>query len=431
MEIQKIPAARLNPATYNPRKDLKPGDREYEKLKRSITEFGYVEPVIWNRQTGNVVGGHQRLKVLLDLGQTDIDCVVVDLGLQREKALNIALNKIQGDWDENKLASLMAEFDASAFDVSLTGFDAGEVDALLNRFYSHEAEEDTFDAGAEKKKIAEGGGPETRPGDLWRLGEHLLLCGNANDAAAYKRLLGDTRVQCAVTSPPADPKEYAKEGLDPWRKRTAEAIRLLTQYAPTICWQTADLMKTGSPFVEPLSFHSNQLFADADFRPLWIRVWKMTGNLPTASALQNASNKPAPTFDYVAAFAGEAPEAYNDQEYSWVSAFAAHSFQFVRRLTREERRKWGYAGVWELPAMRKDKDGEIQIPVELPWRCLKMHSDVHGTVLDPYAGLGTTLIACEQSGRVCRAMESDPLHCDLIMRRWEQFTGDQAERIEK
>ena len=105
----------------------------YEKLKRSIAEFGYVEPVIWNRQTGNVVGGHQRLKVLVDLGQREIDCVVVDLDLQREKALNIALNKIQGDWDESKLASLMAEFDASAFDVSLTGFDAEEVDALLNK----------------------------------------------------------------------------------------------------------------------------------------------------------------------------------------------------------------------------------------------------------------------------------------------------------
>ena len=108
MNIQKIPASRLNAAVYNPRKDLKPGDREYEKLKRSITEFGYVEPVIWNRQTGNVVGGHQRLKVLIDLGQREIDCVVVDLDLQREKALNIALNKIQGDWDEGKLASLMA-----------------------------------------------------------------------------------------------------------------------------------------------------------------------------------------------------------------------------------------------------------------------------------------------------------------------------------
>ncbi len=106
MLIEKIPAAKLNPASYNPRKDLKPGDKEYEKLKRSIAEFGYVEPVIWNKTTGNVVGGHQRLKVLLDLGQTEIDCVIVELDDKREKALNLALNKIQGDWDGRSKAGI-------------------------------------------------------------------------------------------------------------------------------------------------------------------------------------------------------------------------------------------------------------------------------------------------------------------------------------
>ena len=114
MVIEKIKAGLLNPAEYNPRRDLKPGDREYEKLKRSIEEFGFVEPVVWNRRSGFVVGGHQRLKVLLEMGYTEIDCVVVDLGPEEERALNIALNKIQGDWDENKLAAVMADLDASA-----------------------------------------------------------------------------------------------------------------------------------------------------------------------------------------------------------------------------------------------------------------------------------------------------------------------------
>ena len=429
MEIQIIPAARLNPAAYNPRVDLKPGDKEYEKLKRSINEFGYVEPVIWNRQTGNVVGGHQRLKVLLDLGQTEIDCVVVDLDLSREKALNIALNKIQGDWDEDKLAAIMADFDAEAFDVSLTGFDAGEVDALLNRFYSHEAQEDDFDAGAEKKKIQDAGGPVSQPGDAWQLGDHILICGDPADPAVYVRLMGSERAQCAITSPPIDPKEYARDGIAPWINRMAGIIRLLADHADIICWQTGDIAKTGSQFIEPMAVHSVSLFADQNLRPLWIRVWKMTGNVPTATALQNASNKPVPQYDFLAAFAGNETETYNDQEYTWVSAFASHAFQFVRRLTKDERRKWGYAGVWEISVMKRDKDSEPMIPVELPWRCLKMHSDLRASVLDPFAGLGSTLIACEQSGRRCRAIESDPLHCDLILRRWEQFTGEKAEQI--
>ena len=103
MNIEKISVGELKAASYNPRKDLKPGDAEYEKLKRSIQEFGYVEPVIWNKRTGTVVGGHQRLKVMKDLGYEEVDCVVVYLDEQKEKALNIALNKISGEWDKGLL----------------------------------------------------------------------------------------------------------------------------------------------------------------------------------------------------------------------------------------------------------------------------------------------------------------------------------------
>lgn len=106
MIIEKKNTADLLPADYNPRKDLKPGDAEYEKLKRSIEQFGYVEPVIWNQTTGRVIGGHQRLKVLMDMGMTEVDCVVVALDEEKEKALNIALNKISGDWDKQYLSRI-------------------------------------------------------------------------------------------------------------------------------------------------------------------------------------------------------------------------------------------------------------------------------------------------------------------------------------
>ena len=105
MDIKKIKVSELKAAEYNPRKDLKPEDEEYKKLKRSIEEFGYVEPVIWNKRTGNVVGGHQRLKVLKDLGYDQVDCVILDIDLQKEKALNLALNKISGEWDDTLLTA--------------------------------------------------------------------------------------------------------------------------------------------------------------------------------------------------------------------------------------------------------------------------------------------------------------------------------------
>ena len=105
-------------------------------------------------------------------------------------------------------------------------------------------------------------------------------------------------------------------------------------------------------------------------------------------------------------------------------------YRFVKRLTKEERRKWGYAGVWEI-SMPEQAGGPQPIPVELPWWCIKMHSDPGGLILDPFCGGGTTLIAAEQSGRRCFAMDSDPLNCDLTVLRWEQFTGEKAQRMKK
>ena len=99
MQIEKKDINSLKPADYNPRKKLKPGDKEFEKLKQSIQEFGYVEPIILNKRTNTVVGGHQRLEVMKHLGYDQVDCVIVDLDEQKEKALNIALNKISGEWD--------------------------------------------------------------------------------------------------------------------------------------------------------------------------------------------------------------------------------------------------------------------------------------------------------------------------------------------
>ena len=135
MDIQKISVIKLNSARYNPRKSLKPGDAEYEKLKNSIETFGFVEPVIWNKRTGNIVGGHQRYTVLKDLGYSEIDCVVVDLHVNDEKALNIALNKVSGLWDDVLLKDLLLELDNGAYDLNLTGFDTKEIESLMTQFH--------------------------------------------------------------------------------------------------------------------------------------------------------------------------------------------------------------------------------------------------------------------------------------------------------
>lgn len=133
MEIRRVSIEKLNPAAYNPRKDLRPGDPEYKKLARSMERYGCVEPIVWNERTGNVVGGHQRLKILISAGKKDVEVSVVDLSTEDEKALNIALNKISGEWDSEKLSAVLQEL-SSGFDATLTGFDQVEVDRMLSAF---------------------------------------------------------------------------------------------------------------------------------------------------------------------------------------------------------------------------------------------------------------------------------------------------------
>ena len=132
--------ADLRPAEYNPRKRLQPGDEEYERLKRSVETFGYVDPIIINAD-GTVIGGHQRLFVLQDLGYHEADVSVVSLNKNDEKALNIALNKISGEWDEEKLAAIFSELKLDGYDVTVTGFGKDEVSDILSGIVNEEAEE--------------------------------------------------------------------------------------------------------------------------------------------------------------------------------------------------------------------------------------------------------------------------------------------------
>jgi len=146
MKIEKMKVTELIPADYNPRKDLMPGDKEYEKLKQSVERFGFVEPIIYNERSGRVVGGHQRLKVIRDLGWESIEVSVVDLGEEDEKALNVALNKIEGDWDRSKLKELLEDLESSAYDLDFTGFDTDEIEELMAEFTDvEEVQEDDFD----------------------------------------------------------------------------------------------------------------------------------------------------------------------------------------------------------------------------------------------------------------------------------------------
>ncbi|MEX2081363.1 MAG: ParB N-terminal domain-containing protein, partial [Dehalococcoidia bacterium] len=205
--LKRIPTGRINPAPYNPRADLRPGDPEYEALARSIGEFGCVEPLVWNKRTGNLVGGHQRFKVLLAQGARQVDVSVVSLPPEREKALNIALNKISGSWDDRKLAELLDELTRTPeLDLTLTGFSLPEARDLIVDVLSDPGGGDAFDEQA-ALEAARRGPVVTRPGDLIILGRdpatsHRLLCGDCTDPATVSRLMDGQRAAIMATDPP-------------------------------------------------------------------------------------------------------------------------------------------------------------------------------------------------------------------------------------
>ena len=207
MNLQRIPVEKLKPAKYNPRKDLKPGDPAYEKIRKSLHTYGYVDPVIWNEVTGNIVGGHQRYKVLTAEGATEIDCVVVHIdNPQDEKALNIALNKAVGEWEPVALAELLQDLQASGYEMDCTGFNAAEIDDLFSKVHDKDVKDDDCDISPDEVK------PFVQPGDVWLLGRHRMVCGDSTKPEDVSLLMDGVKANLVVTDPPYNVAYQSADG---------------------------------------------------------------------------------------------------------------------------------------------------------------------------------------------------------------------------
>ena len=387
MNIEKKNIKDLLPADYNPRKDLKPGDPEYEKLKRSIEQFGYVEPVIWNEKTGRVVGGHQRLKVLTDMGITEVDVVVVDMDTEKEKALNIALNKISGEWDTEKLALVIADLQGTDFDVSLTGFDPEELEDLFRDDVKGGVKEDDFDVEAELKKPT-----FSKAGDLWMLGEHRLFCGDSTKPETFDLLMNGKKANLVVTDPPYNVDYKGSAGKI---KNDSMAEDQFEQFLLAAYQQMeAAMADDASIYV----FHSDshglafrKAFEEAGFYLSGCCIWKKQSLV-----------------------LGRSP-------YQWQQEPVLFGWK------KKGKHQW-YTGrkestIWEFDKPKKNKDHPTMKPIALVSYPI-MNSTMTGClVLDPFGGSGSTLIACEQTGRICYTVELDEKFCDVIVRRYIEQVG--------
>lgn len=202
MELVKRKLSDLKPAEYNPRKILKPNDFEYQSIAASIEEFGYVDPIIINSDN-TIIGGHQRRLVMLDLGYTEADCVLVNMDKTKERALNIALNKISGEWDEEALKNLLIDLDKANYNLCFTGFEKDEIEELFaNVELAQEANEDDYDLEKNLSEITE---IQTHFGDIWQMGRHRLMCGDATNIFDIKKLMcarGGVIADLIITDPP-------------------------------------------------------------------------------------------------------------------------------------------------------------------------------------------------------------------------------------
>ena len=188
-DVKLMKFKNLKPAEYNPRIELQPGDPEWEYIKNSIDEFDYVDLMIVNKD-GTIISGHQRYNVMTQLGYTEALCVVVDVDKQKEKAMNLALNKIDGKWDKQKELELLLELDLSGYDLSLTGFEKSELELLQeemqNLNIAESAEDDDFNSDEEYENIET---PVTKRGDIWICGNHRIMCGDSTDPLDIEKLM--------------------------------------------------------------------------------------------------------------------------------------------------------------------------------------------------------------------------------------------------
>lgn len=385
MVIEKKSIADLLPAEYNPRKDLKPGDPEYEKLKRSIEQFGYVEPVIWNKETGRVVGGHQRLKVLVDMGITEVECVVVVLTEEKEKALNIALNKISGEWDKDKLSLLISDLQGADFDVSLTGFDTAEIDELLS--VGKDVKDDDFDVAAEMKNPT-----VTHPGDVWTLGRHSLVCGDSTKAETYDLLMCGKKANLVVTDPPYNVNYEGSAGkIQNDNMANDKFYQFLLDAFTNMESVMADDASIYVFHADTEGLNFRRAFADAGFYLSGCCIWKKQSLV-----------------------LGRSPYQWQHEPvlFGWKKA-GKHEWYSGRKETT----------IWEFDKPKKNGDHPTMKPIPLLAYPITNSSMSNTLILDPFGGSGSTLIACEQTDRSCYTIELDEKFCDVIVKRYIEQVG--------
>jgi len=370
IEIKKI--SELTPAPYNPREST---EKQESQLKQSLKKFGVVEPIIYNKQTGYIVGGHFRVRELQKLGYTEIECVIVDLSEEDEKELNIRLNANTGQWDWDELANNFELDDLNDWGLEVP-----------NMKHELEAEDDNFE---EPENIE----TDIVLGDLFEIGQHRLLCGDSTDSDAVARLMDGQKADMVFTDPPykIETEGGAKGSIGAGLRKQGKDIEFISNFEPSEFLQ-----------VLPLVFGKNMnayIFCNKELLPdylVWARdagysfnvlIWKKPNAIPIGDSHR-------PDIEYLLLFRKSA---------IWNNGLKDVNYSRCLEFGRE-------SGLH--PTMK---------PIELIANEMKISSHSNSLVFDFFLGSGSTMVASQQLNRKCYGMELDPKYCQVIIDRMRKL----------
>lgn len=391
ISIEHVAPDALRPAPYNPRTMT---DEARARLRRGIETFGLVDPIVARRSDGLVIGGHQRLHAAKEIGVATVPVVYLDdVDDQQAAALNVLLNNpsAQGEWDMARLSELLSELDATGFDATLTGFDTDALEGIL----AWTPEPEKSGEESDDVDLTPPAEPKSRPGEVYQLGRHRLVCGDSTDATAWDRLMDGREADMVWTDPPYGVAYVGKtkDALTIENDALDEAgLEDLLRAALSLAWahsRAGAVWYVAAP-AGPLHLVFAKVLHD-------LGVWRQT--------IQWVKD----TF-----VLGRSDYHYRNEPifYGWKEG-AAH--YFVDDRTQDT--------IWEIDRPKASKDHPTMKPLALIKRALENSSRSSEIVVDPFGGSGSTLIAAEQTGRTGYLIELDPRYCDVIRRRYAELVG--------
>lgn len=415
MKVENVKISDLKFADYNPRKL---SDEDFNSLKRSINIFGFVEPVVVNKNN-QIVGGHMRVHAAQALGWTEVPVVYVDLDSEQEKILNLALNRIHGEWDMDKLAEIVYKLQSEGkVDLSLTGFTAAEISQLID---SVAGAEDEFDTDSEIDRI--GNEPESKLGQIWQMGEHRLMCGDSTNPAQVDALIAGAKIDMVWTDPPYNVNytSAAKKGKGKaWKQAYGDDGWNEEEYEEF-------LFKCFSNFKQHLK--PGGVFYLCSGWSSWAAYWRTLmklGYKPRGCIMWDKGHGGMGWSDYTyqteliaAGFNAEIKE--DDAE---VYDLIAYGFDDTAKHYFSKR-KFQVTDVWRINRdITLSYKHPTQKPVKLVENALKNSSKLGDSVLDLFGGSGSCMAACVKNHRKSYTMELSPVFCDVIKARYKKITGE-------